>query len=216
MKIDEHRGALRKASRVRNMFLALLIPVGIAACFLGIAAGAQTSAPGAAPPASKAPAKAPAGARGASTAAGPKVDANLAQLMRGILFPSSNVVFAAQDDLSKFVPAADPSASPNPLTSSYGGWTAVENASLAMAEASKLIVMPGRVCSNGRPVPVQRADWQKYAQGLRKAGLDAYKAAQTKSTDAMVDAAGEVTDACAACHNVYREKKGGIPDRCLP
>jgi cytochrome c556 len=51
---------------------------------------------------------------------------------------------------------------------------------------------------------------------LRAAGLDAYKAAQKKDKDAMVDAGGKVSDACAACHDVYREKKTGNKDRCLP
>jgi len=150
----------------------------------------------------------------ASTA--PKVEANLLQLMRGILYPASNVIFAAQDDLSRFTPPPDPSVSPNPLTSTYGGWQAVENAALALSESANLILLPGRVCSNGRPVPVSRADWVKYAQGLRDVGLKAYKAAQSKNQDAIVDVAGSVSDACAACHDVYREKKTGNQDRCLP
>jgi hypothetical protein len=136
--------------------------------------------------------------------------------MRGILYPSSNVIFAAQDDLGKFTLPADPSTSPNPLTTTYGGWLAVENAGLALAESANLIAMPGRLCSNGKPVPVRRPDWVKYTQGLRDAGRAAYKAAQTKSQDAMVDVAGKVSDACASCHDVYREKKAGPQDRCLP
>jgi len=149
-------------------------------------------------------------------AAAPKVDANLLQLMRGILYPASNVVFAAQEDVSKLAPVADPSVSPNPLTSTYGGWLAVENAGLALAESANLIALPGRVCSNGKPAPVQRADWLKYTQGLRTAGLAVYKAAKTKNPDAIVEVAGMVSDACAACHDVYREKKTGEQDRCLP
>ena len=154
--------------------------------------------------------------RTAASARTPKVEANLAQLMRGVVFPASNVVFAAQGDLGAFPPDRDPSVSPNLLTSTYGGWQAVENASLALAESANLILLPGRQCSNGKPAPVQRADWIKYAQGLRDAGMTAYKAAQSRSQDAMVDAAGTVADACSACHDVYREKKGGLQDRCVP
>lgn len=148
----------------------------------------------------------------------PKVQANLAQVMRGILLPNSNVIFAAQDDLSKFPPAEDPSLSPNPITSTYGQWEAVENAALALTEAANLIILPGRVCSNGKSVPVQRKDWAEYVQGLRDAGMAAYKAAQSKNQDAMVEVSGTVTDACSACHDVYRkdleeEKK---KNRCLP
>ena len=46
--------------------------------------------------------------------------------------------------------------------------------------------------------------------------MAAYKAAQSKNQDAMLDVSGTVTDACMACHEVYREKPGGVKDRCLP
>ena len=145
-----------------------------------------------------------------------KLDANMAQLMRGILYPASNVLFAAQEDLNKQPKPADASTSPNPLTSTYGGWVAVENAGLALAEASRLLTIPGRMCSSGHVAPVARADWIKFTAGLRKAGLEAYAAAKKKSTDAMSDVSGNVSDACQACHEIYREKKGGDKDRCLP
>jgi hypothetical protein len=142
-------------------------------------------------------------------------DANLLQVMRGIVYPSSNVVFAGQDDISALPKSDNPAMSPNLLTSTYGGWTAVENASLALTEPANLILMAGRLCSNGKPAPVQRADWVRFSQGLRDAGLAAYKAAQSKSMDAMVDASGAVADACQACHEVYREKPN-VVDRCTP
>src|SRR5262245_5102716 len=107
---------------------------------------------------------------GGAAGAAAKVDANLAQLMRGVVYPAASVVFAAQGDLGRYPPAPDPAVSPNLLTSTYGGWQAVENASLALAESVSLLTLPGRVCSNGKPVPVRRADWAKFAQGLRQAG----------------------------------------------
>jgi hypothetical protein len=174
----------------------------IAVSCLATPAAAQTAGRGAAAP------KPPA----ARATAAPKIEATMLQLMRGIVYPASNVVFAAQSDISKLPPVADPATSPNPLTSTYGGWTAVENAALAMAEAANLVALPGRMCSNGKPAPVQRADWMKFVQGLRDAGMTAYKAAQSKNTDNIVDAAGTVSEACAACHDVYREKKV----RCQP
>jgi len=147
-----------------------------------------------------------------------QVQANLAQLMRGILLPNSNVVFFAQSNNPADVkPAADPSSATDPLGSTYGGWTAVENSSLALSEAARLLSVPGRVCSNGRPVPVTNADWGKFVQGLRQAGITAFKAAQTKNQDKMLDAADVVTTACTNCHNVYREKteqQGGLASRC--
>ena len=62
-------------------------------------------------------------------------------------------------------------------------------------------------------MPVQNADWGKYVQGLRDAGMASYKAAQTKSQDKIVDVSDQVTTACANCHDVYREKttaQGGL------
>jgi hypothetical protein len=195
---DVVRGLSRAVAGLKPGTTAVVL-IGLLACG---DVSAQAPARGAAPP--------------AAAPAAPKLDANLLQLMRGILYPASNVIFAAQEDLSKQPKPADEATSPNPLTSTYGGWTAVENAGLALAEASRLIVIPGRVCSNGKLAPVQRADWVKYTAGLRKAGLDAYAAAKKKDTDAIVNVAGTVSDACQACHDVYREKKGGVKDRCLP
>jgi len=198
----------RRLTQGLRIAFAIAAGVGVAA-WLSDGPAAQTPKP----PAQAAPPPAP--ARGAASSTAPKVEANLLQLMRGILYPASNVVFAAQEDLAKWTLPADPSTSPNPLTTTYGGWQAVENAGLALAESANLVLMP-RVCSNGKPAPVRRADWIKYTNGLRDAGLAAYKAAQTKNTDMMIDVAGKVSDACAACHDVYREKKTGPQDRCLP
>src|SRR5438552_14434616 len=116
-----------------------------------------------------------------------EANANLAQVMRGILFPNSNVIFYVQDkDPTKVKPAADPALATDPLATTYGGWTAVENSGLALAEAANLLTVPGRKCSNGRAVPVQNADWTKLVQGLRDAGMAAYKAAQSKNQDNML------------------------------
>jgi hypothetical protein len=199
----------------KSRLLALVVAAGVGALSQTDGVRAQTSTGAANPPARGAAAPAARGT-GRGSSATPKIDANLLQLMRGILYPASNVVFAAQEDPTKLPAPPDPSVSPNPLTSTYGGWQAVENAGLALAESANLIALPGRLCSNGKPAPVQRADWVKYTQGLRSAGLAVYKAAQSKSQDAMVDVAGTVSDACAACHDVYREKKTGPQDRCLP
>ena len=101
----------------------------------------------------------------------------------------------------------------NPLASSYGKWEAVENSSLALVEAANLLTVPGRKCSNGLPVPITNADWPKLVQGLRDAGMAAYKAAQAKNQDKVVDAADVMTTACANCHDKYREKPTPA-DRC--
>src|SRR5512136_247256 len=79
------------------------------------------------------------------------VYANLNQLMRGVLYPAANVVFFAQAENPadvKPVPGQDPSMATDPLTSTFGGWQAIENAALALAESTNLLLVPGRVCSN--------------------------------------------------------------------
>ena len=134
--------------------------------------------------------------------------ATLSQVMKGILYPSSNVIFAAQTQKpDEIAPAKDPAMSPNLLTSTYGKWEAVENSSLALAEAASLLAAFGRKCSNGVDVPLKNPDWAKLVQALREAGLTAYKAAQSKNQDNMISAAEAVTTACENCHEKYREPK---------
>jgi hypothetical protein len=178
---------------------------------LVLLAGAGTSA---IVPLSQAQTPAPPKAKSGAAAPARQTPATLAQLMKGILYPSSNIIFAAQSDNPADVPPAkDPATATNPLASSYGKWEAVENAGLAIAEAASLLTAPGRKCSNGRAVPIGNPDWPKFVQGLREAGLAAYKAAQSKNQDKILDAADVMTTACANCHDKYREKPTPA-DRC--
>ena len=145
-----------------------------------------------------------------------QVQSDLNQLMRGVLYPASNVVFSAQIDNPgdvKFVPGKDPSMATDPLVSTFGGWQAVENASLALTESANLLLIPGRNCANGLPVPMNNPDWPKFVQELRAAGMKAYKAAQSKDQDKMVEAADTLAAACAGCHRKRREKPRPA-DRC--
>jgi hypothetical protein len=151
---------------------------------------------------------------GQSSAPAPKVVATLAQLMKGTLYPESNVVFAAQDVNPAEVPhAKDPAMSTDLLTSQYGKWEAVENSALAIAEVADLLSAPGRKCSNGLDVPVANPDWAKFVQELRDAGMTAYATAQTKNQDKMTDVADVMTTACQHCHVRYRDKRK-VADRC--
>ena len=154
-------------------------------------------------------------ARGAAvTAPAPPVPANLAQLMKGTLYPASNVIFAAQDQNPADVPRAkDPNMATDLLTSSYGKWEAVENSALAIAEVANLLTLPGRKCANGLDVPLRNADWAKFVEQLRDAGMTAYAAAQTKNQDKMIDVADLMTTACKNCHDKYRDRAKPA-DRC--
>jgi hypothetical protein len=133
----------------------------------------------------------------------PAADVN--QLMRGLFFPAANVFFHAQrEDPAKIPAAPEPSAATDPLKSVFGGWTAVENSALVLIDAADLLLTPGRVCSNGRPAPVEAADWAKFAEEVRAAGRVAYAAAKAKDEDKILDAAEVLNNSCANCHNRYR------------
>lgn len=170
--------------------------------FLLVLAFSLMTLPGLAQP-KAAPAKASTAKAATNTSAPP---ATMAQLMKGIVYPNSNVIFAAQgDDPAKIAPAKEASTAVNPLESSYGKWEAVENSALALAESARLLSVPGRKCSNGNNVPINNPDWAKLVQGLRDAGMTAYKAAQAKDQDKILDAADVMTMACSNCHDKYRE-----------
>jgi hypothetical protein len=133
--------------------------------------------------------------------------ATLAQLMKGILYPSANVFLSVQtgnpDDVP---PAKDPSMAANPLASTYGKWEAVENSSLAIAEAASLLTIHGRKCSNGLNVPMQDPDWPKLVQRLRDAGIAGYRAARSRNRGRILEAAEALNAACTTCHDKYRDK----------
>jgi hypothetical protein len=143
------------------------------------------------------------------------VQADLGQLMRGIFYPNSNVIFAAQSrNPDEIQPASESSTATDPLQSAYGKWLAVENSALAIVEASNLLTLSGRKCANGRDVPLKNSDWSQYVQGMREAGMKAYAAAKSKNQDNILDAADVLTTACANCHDKYRET-AKLSDRCM-
>jgi hypothetical protein len=152
---------------------------------------------------------------GEPPAPAPQAAGNLAQVMRAIPYPASNVVFASQDVNPADVKPADPdpATSPNPLSSAYGGWQAVENAGIALSEFANLLTIP-RKCMNGKDAPVDAADWKMWTQGLRDVGVVVTKAGQSKDQDMVLDAADKMTTACANCHDKYREKEN-LLDRCM-
>jgi mono/diheme cytochrome c family protein len=142
-----------------------------------------------------------------TTASSFAVAGNLAQLMRGVTFPNANILFNVQ--------VKDPGASkpsvPVPFdyvawgSTVYYGWQAVDQAALALVETTPLFLLPGRRCENGRPVPVDRANWQQYTAALVEAGREAYRASQSRNVDAVIKVAEQLNASCDNCHKVYRD-----------
>lgn len=150
--------------------------------------------------------------------AAPPVYADLNQLMRGVLYPAANVVFSAQADNPgeiKFVPGHDPNMSTDPLTSSFGGWQAVENAALALAESATLLTNANRHCSNGVAVPAKDPAWAAFVQEVRDASMKAYARAKAKDQDKMIETADALSTSCSGCHRKFRDRKAP-ENRCKP
>jgi hypothetical protein len=138
---------------------------------------------------------------------------NMAQVMRGILFPSSNIIFTVQ--------TVDPGAPKKETDATagggfnfaiwgggiYSGWEMVDYAAIALAESAPLMLTPDRRCENGEPVPINDPEWIKFSQELADAGKAVYKASQTRNQEAVSDATNQLNDSCANCHQVYRDKR---------
>lgn len=133
--------------------------------------------------------------------------ANLAQLMRAITFPNANILFNVQVK----DPASDNPPAPVPFDyvkwggTVYKGWQAVDQAALGLIESTPLFLVPGRRCENGRPAPVDRADYKQYTEALIVVAREAYKASQSRNMDAVSGLSDKLNDACANCHKVYRD-----------
>ncbi len=151
-----------------------------------------------------------------STTPAQEVHANLNQLMRGVLYPAANVVFFAQAENPgevKPVPGQDPAMATDPLVSTFGGWQAIENAALALAESTNLLLVPGRVCSNGAPVPMTDPAWATFVHQVRDASMKAYKAAQDKDQDKLIELSETLSASCANCHRKWRDRRTAA-NRC--
>ena len=142
----------------------------------------------------------------------PPPEGNLAELMRAIAFPNANILFNTQ--LKDPGAQAKKELAKSPFdyvewgATVYPGWLAIDQAAVALAESAPLLLTPGRRCQNGRPVPVDRADWKQYVSALVDVGKLAHKISQTRNYDAFMEISEKLNDACANCHKVYRDKGG--------
>jgi len=151
---------------------------------------------------------------------------NLAQLMRGIFFPSSNLIFTVQTrDPAAPTPPRQPDAADAAGFSVaewgagiYTGWQLVDNAAVSIADASPLMLMPGARCENGRPAPVTDPDWIRYTEELIAVSQRIYGLSQKRDQEAVSEATGDLADACFACHRAYRDvfARGQRPDPTSP
>ena len=154
------------------------------------------------------------GAQAAGTAKTYPPLGNMAQLMRGIFFTNSNLIFTVQThDPAAKTPPVDASTQSKGFSWTdwgagiYGGWELVDNAAIALADAAPLMLVPMR-CENGRQAPVTDPDWIRYTEEMIAVSRRIHKLSQSRNQEAVSDATGDLSDACAACHGAYREARG--------
>jgi mono/diheme cytochrome c family protein len=134
---------------------------------------------------------------------------NMAQLMRGLLFPTANIIFTVQTidpGVKRPAPAQD-SAGIDFFSwgqGIYTGWDTIDYAAVSLTDSAQLMLTPGRKCENGRPVPVTDPDWIKFTNELFDAGQAAYKASQTRNQETVSASTEQLNNSCANCHRVYR------------
>jgi len=144
---------------------------------------------------------------------------NMAQLMRGVLFPAANMIFNVQ----RYDPATPPKANNQSKDAGfswvdwgagvYTGWEIVDYAAVALGETAPLMLTPGRRCENGKPVPVNDPEWIKFSTELYETSKAVYAAAQTRNQEKVSDITERLADMCLHCHQVYRDKRiGRTPD----
>jgi cytochrome c553 len=138
---------------------------------------------------------------------------NLSQLMRGIMFPNSNILFTVQThDPAEKKKVGDAAADAGGFNWSmwgsdlYSGWEIVDYAAIALAESAPLMLTPGRRCENGKPVPVNDPDWIRFTKEMADVGRAAYSASQTRNQEKVSDITGDVADSCLHCHQVFRDR----------
>jgi cytochrome c553 len=102
------------------------------------------------------------------------------QLMKAMVIPSSDVIFA----ISANAPKDDKE------------WAVVQNNALILAESGNLLMMAGRSKDNG--------EWMKDSKALVDAGNAAFKAANAKDVNKLGDISDDILTACETCHTKYK------------
>ncbi len=140
---------------------------------------------------------------------------NLAEVMRSVFFINSNTLFDVQsNDPDDRGETSGGQSATERFGSLYAGWVMVDAAAVALAEGANLLILPGRMCSNGEAAPLEQEDWTQFSRQMEEAGRAAVEAAKTRDQATVSNVTNEVVAACTACHSVYRDSPGGIPDRC--
>jgi hypothetical protein len=147
--------------RASKLFLAWFVWTGIC----GLVAFSQPQSPARGPASGT--------TRAGAQTSQPQIFANLLQLMRGTLFPASNVIFAAQNlNPADVPPAKDPSLATDPLANTYGKWQACREQRLSDRRDCEPADHPGaKMLERGR-CPVEESGLGYVCAGTSRCGTD--------------------------------------------
>jgi hypothetical protein len=67
------------------------------------------------------------------------------------------------------------------------------------------MLVPGLRCQNGREAPIADREWIRYTEEMIAVSRKLYALSQTRNQEAVSDATGDLSDACANCHRAYRD-----------
>jgi hypothetical protein len=119
----------------------------------------------------------------------PEAVADVKQVMTAILEPAADVYWDAAGTIIDTLGVRDLA----PTTDDE--WLAVSNAALMIAESGNLLMLEGRARDRGR--------WMRLSRALVATGRTAMTAAASRDPAAVLDAGGQVYEACTACHAAY-------------
>lgn len=152
-------------------------------------------------PATSTPSGAAVEGMGGATMADFRTDVSMADLMAHVIDYNAFGVWHRQgwiigDTVQELFPTDDE------------GWHAAESAAFSIAEASNLLLLPGR------PLDDDRA-WVDATHMLYEASMKAQAAALARDKVAFFYAGSDMYQACVACHNRYVAGDMGQPDTTL-
>ena len=109
---------------------------------------------------------------------------NMSQLMIDIIYPASDALFYIERDPPK----------------NDQDWNRIRGVALTLAESGNLLLMGSRALDQDR--------WIKDSRLMIDAGKAAFKAAQKKDMQAILDLNEQLTASCTTCHRHYRPSYG--------
>jgi len=77
-------------------------------------------------------------------------------------------------------------------------WAALAAQAATLVESGNLLLMGDR--------PIDRGDWVTMTQSFMAAGQMALKAAQSRSTDGILEAGDVINQSCDTCHERYQRQ----------